>query len=156
MPASRKWIALLPASHHHLKELESTTSTGVLGDLSAPSHTLMSAVWTLGWEPSQPRPVSWIAKPPDNRSVLFEQLRLWSFVMQLPLWLVQLVKNPPPMPKTWVRSLGCEDPLKKGKATHSTILAWRIWTQLSNFHSQESNTKTYQQYLEPTSIVSCE
>ena len=41
----------------------------------------------------------------------------------------QLVKNPPAMWETWVRSLGWEDPLKKGKATHSSILAWRIpWT----------------------------
>ena len=41
----------------------------------------------------------------------------------------QLVKNPPAMRKTWVRSLGWEDPLEKGKATHSSILAWRIpWT----------------------------
>ena len=41
----------------------------------------------------------------------------------------QLVKNPPEMQETWVRSLGWEDPLEKGKATHSSILAWRIpWT----------------------------
>ena len=39
---------------------------------------------------------------------------------------VQLVKNPPAMWETWVRSLGWEDPLWKGKATHSNILAWRI------------------------------
>ena len=38
----------------------------------------------------------------------------------------QLVKNPPAMQETWVRSLGWEDPLEKGKATHSSILAWRI------------------------------
>ena len=38
----------------------------------------------------------------------------------------QLVKNPPAMWGTWVRSLGWEDPLEKGKATHSSILAWRI------------------------------
>ena len=38
----------------------------------------------------------------------------------------QLVKNPPAMRETWVRSLGWEDPLEKGKATHSSILAWRI------------------------------
>ena len=37
----------------------------------------------------------------------------------------QLVKNPPAMQETWVRSLGWEDPLEKGKATHSSILAWR-------------------------------
>ena len=44
--------------------------------------------------------------------------------------MAQLVKNPPAMPKTWVRSLGQEDPLEKGKATHSSILAWKIpWTE---------------------------
>ena len=41
----------------------------------------------------------------------------------------QLVKNPPVMWETCVRSLGWEDPLEKGKATHSSILACRIpWT----------------------------
>ena len=41
----------------------------------------------------------------------------------------QLIKNPPAMRETWVRSLGQEDPLEKGKATHSSMLAWRIpWT----------------------------
>ena len=38
----------------------------------------------------------------------------------------QLVKIPPAMQETWVQSLGWEDPLEKGKATHSSILAWRI------------------------------
>ena len=38
----------------------------------------------------------------------------------------QLVKNLPAMWETWVWSLGQEDPLEKGKATHSSILAWRI------------------------------
>ena len=38
----------------------------------------------------------------------------------------QLVKNLPAMQETWVQSLGWEDPLEKGKATHSSILAWRI------------------------------
>ena len=59
-----------------------------------------------------------------------------------------MVKNPPAMWETWVRSLGWEDPLEKEMATHSSILAWRIpmdrgawwatvhgvtksWTQLS-------------------------
>ena len=55
-------------------------------------------------------------------------------------------KNLPAMWETWVRSLGWEDPLEKGKATHSSILAWRIpWTTahvvtksqkwLSDFHT---------------------
>ena len=38
----------------------------------------------------------------------------------------QLVKNPPAMQETWVWSLGWADPLEKGKATYSSILAWRI------------------------------
>ena len=43
--------------------------------------------------------------------------------------IAQLVKNPPPMQEILVRFLGWEDPLEKGKATHSSILAWRIpWT----------------------------
>ena len=41
----------------------------------------------------------------------------------------QRVKNPPAMWETWVQSLGWEDALEKGKATNSSILAWRIsWT----------------------------
>ena len=47
----------------------------------------------------------------------------WDYLM------VQLVKNPPAMWETWVQSLGWEDPLEKGTATHSSILAWRFpWT----------------------------
>ena len=43
---------------------------------------------------------------------------------------VQLVKNPPAMQETCARFLGREDPLEKGMATHSSILAWRItWTE---------------------------
>ena len=42
----------------------------------------------------------------------------------------QMVKNPPTMQETWVQSLGQEDPLEKGMAIHSSILAWRIpWTE---------------------------
>ena len=40
----------------------------------------------------------------------------------------QTVKNLPAMWETWVRSLGWEDPLEEGMATHSSILAWRIPT----------------------------
>ena len=43
-----------------------------------------------------------------------------------------MVKNLPAMKETWVRFLGWEDPLEKGMATHSSILAWRIpWTEES-------------------------
>ena len=66
------------------------------------------------------------------------------------LWaslIAQLVKNPPAMRETWVWSLAWEDPLEKGKATHSSILGLensmdyavhglaKSWTQLCNFHS---------------------
>ena len=40
--------------------------------------------------------------------------------------MVQMVKNLPAMQEIWVRSLGWKDPLEKGMATHSSILAWRI------------------------------
>ena len=37
-----------------------------------------------------------------------------------------MVKCLPTMQETWVQSLGCEDPLEEGMATHSSILAWEI------------------------------
>ena len=44
--------------------------------------------------------------------------------------MAKTVKNPPAMQVTWVSSLSREDPLEKGVATHSSILAWRIpWTE---------------------------
>ena len=43
-----------------------------------------------------------------------------------PSLVAQLVKNPPSMWETWVQSLGYEDHLEKGMATHSSVLAWRI------------------------------
>ena len=47
----------------------------------------------------------------------------------------QLINNPPAMQENWVRSLGWEDPLQKGKTAHSSILAWRNpWTIQSTGH----------------------
>ena len=44
--------------------------------------------------------------------------------------MAQIVKHLPAMWETWVQSLGWEDPLEEGKASHSGILTWRIpWTQ---------------------------
>ena len=44
--------------------------------------------------------------------------------------MTQMVKNLPAVQETWVQSLGQEDPLENGMATHSSILAWRIpWTE---------------------------
>ena len=44
---------------------------------------------------------------------------VWAFLV------AQIVKNLPAMLETWVRSLGWENPLEEGMATHSSILAWR-------------------------------
>ena len=71
--------------------------------------------------------------------------------------MAQLVKNLPVLLETLVRFLGCEDPLEKGQATHSSILAWRIlWTEepdrLQSLGSQrvrtDSATFTFFPYLE--------
>ena len=50
----------------------------------------------------------------------------YSFQYSWASLMAQLVKNPPAMWETWVGSLDWEDPLEKGKATHPSILAWRI------------------------------
>ena len=56
-----------------------------------------------------------------------------------PLKVAQMAKNPPAMQETQGRSLGWEDPLKKGMATHSSILAWRIpWTEETGVQSMGS------------------
>ena len=57
-----------------------------------------------------------------------------------------MVKNLPAMQETWVQSLGWENPLEKGMATHSSILAWEIpWTETgrlySPWHHKESTTE---------------
>ena len=50
--------------------------------------------------------------------------------------MAQTVKNLPAMQETQVLSLGWEDPLEEGMATHSSLLAWRIpWTEESGGHS---------------------
>ena len=53
----------------------------------------------------------------------------------------QLVKNLPAMRETWVRSLGWEDPLEKGMATQSSILAWRIPWSVPWGHKESDMTE---------------
>ena len=61
---------------------------------------------------------------------------------------IQMIKNSPAMWKTWVRSLGWEQLLEKGMATHSSVLAWRIsmdrgaW--LATFHGVAESDMTEQ------------
>ena len=61
---------------------------------------------------------------------------------------VQMVKNLPVMWETWVLSLGWEDPLEKGMATHSSILAWMIpmdrgawWATVHGGHKESDTTE---------------
>ena len=59
----------------------------------------------------------------------FRSFKTQSSTSQGASLIAQLVKNLPALWETWVRSLGWEDPLENGKASHSSILAWRIpWT----------------------------
>ena len=63
--------------------------------------------------------------------ILREMFRHWATSVSAVVraLVAQLVKNLPEMWESWVLFLGWEDPLEKGKATHSSILAWRIpWT----------------------------
>ena len=65
----------------------------------------------------------------------------------------KLVKNPPAIWETWVQSLGLEDPLQKGMANHSRILAWRIpgtvesdtteWLSLTQSYIQRERAPVY-------------
>ena len=69
----------------------------------------------------------------QKKKRLHKNEKIQDLVLVLPLrgapLVAQMVKNPPAMRVTWVRSLGCEDSLEKGTATHSRMLAWRIsWT----------------------------
>ena len=63
--------------------------------------------------------------------------------------MAQMVKHLPTMQKTWVRSLGQEDPLEMEMATHSSVLAWEIsWTDepsgLQSMGSQKESDMTWQ------------
>ena len=64
-----------------------------------------------------------------------------------------MVKNSPAMHKTWVQSLGREDPLEKGMATHSSILVWRSPMDRGAWHApvheSDTNEHTYFSLLLP-------
>ena len=51
----------------------------------------------------------------------------YSIICRRASLIAQFIKNPPAMWDTWVQSLGWEDPLGKGKATHSSILGLPLW-----------------------------
>jgi len=69
-----------------------------------------------------PSSIPWSGRP-TGKGIGYPLQYSWASCM------AQLVKNLLAMQETWVQSLGWKDPLQKGKATHSSILAWRIpWT----------------------------
>ena len=74
----------------------------------------------------------------------------WFLICKMGASLVaQLEKILPAMQETWVQSLGWKDPLEKGKATHSSILAWRIsWTAQRVTHDWATFTSLYLQNAE--------
>ena len=61
-----------------------------------------------------------------KKSITNKNWTLWALTLCWASPVAQLVKNPPARRETWVWSLGWEDALEKGKATHSSILAWGI------------------------------
>ena len=59
----------------------------------------------------------------SSSKIVYIHVYIWASLV------AQLVRNLPAMRETWVGSLGWEDPLEKGKAIYSSILAWRTpWT----------------------------
>ena len=66
--------------------------------------------------------------PENSKGIIFK----CKYVSNKASLMAQMVKNLPVMWETWVQSLGQEDPLQKGMAAHSSILAWRIpWSEES-------------------------
>ena len=68
-------------------------------------------------------PVRFLGREATGEGIGYPFQYSWSSLV------AQLVKNLPAMQETWVQSLDWEDSLERGKASHSSILAWRIpWT----------------------------
>ena len=90
-----------------------------------------------------------------HQNLISHHLHLTTQYTQYIQWaslVAQLVKNPPAMSEACVRPLGWKDPLEKGKATHSSSLAWRIQltksrTRLSNFHFWRRKWQTIPAFL---------
>ena len=90
-------------------------------------------------------------------TVLLYGYSTWSYYMNIYWWISQVVlvvKDSLPMQETqetWVWSLGWEDPLEKGNAAHSSILAWRIpWTVYSPWgHKDSDRTEQLSLSLKP-------
>ena len=115
------------------REPRSTVMTLLITQVS-PIHyerQLPKGLKSRGWESLGP---SWRLDITDILSVILLILKSFYilyfhnfiFVFSLASLIAQLIKNLPAMRETWLQSLGWKDPLEKRKATHSSILAWRI------------------------------
>ena len=92
--------------------------------------------WRRAWQPTPvflpgesrgQRSLAGYRVPRVRQDLATKERERWQLWVSL---VVQMVKNPPAMLETWVQSLGLEDPLEEGMATHSSILAWRSsWTE---------------------------
>ena len=121
----------LPRGNSHLQKKEEE----LVPRCGRRNALLLPGKWTSSLATQKER--SWLPKQITNgyalQTLTFQGF-CWLFVRLyivwgLPCWL-KVVKNPPAMRETWVRSLGWDDLLEKGMATHSRILAWRIpWTE---------------------------
>ena len=112
------WTTRWILNHWHTREVPILFLTGK----PEPSNIIKSAFI---WLNVQWRLKIFILKEKCRKSILF--FLNWGIVASL---VVQTVKNLPAMQETWIQSLGWEDPLEKGMATHSSILTWTIlWTE---------------------------
>ena len=95
--------------------------------ISERSQTPIITIWFHWWTGRSADTESWLVFARGWEEVMADQLLHrtgFHFLRGFPM--AQPVKNMPAMWETWVRLLGWEDPLEKGKATHSSVLAWRI------------------------------
>ena len=120
---------------HKISDLEKTQdlvlSSKTLPRLSPHPQAKEAATWILaGRLPLQRLPINAACLRPSEDSPALVTACFSQITTALLVLVAQMVKNVPAIQETQVRSLGQEDPLEKGMATHSSILAWRIpWTE---------------------------
>ena len=102
------------------------THTAACTDTAPESHRVGEGCWA-----QRSRTVSSTCWPQENKRLPHAEDRLL-YILAWPgaSLVAQMVKNLPQVQEIWVQSLGWEDPLEKGMATHSSFLAWKIpWTE---------------------------
>ena len=87
-------------------------------------------IWNSSWAQPSPKVLPWVPGWVWHPYMLLPSSHRYNALLSWAPQVAQMVKNTPAMQETRVWSLGWEDPLEKGMATHSSILAWRIpWTE---------------------------